>query len=69
MYECASPAIRNMVSISGLQTAVHERHLPFVLIVRDGANPANNQAGVPARSVIHQQSLEEIDLDVRVIRQ
>ena len=40
MNEYASLAIMNTVSISGPQPPVHQRHLQLVLVVRNGANAA-----------------------------
>ena len=42
----------------GREPAIHESHLQFVLVVGDGANAADNDAGAALGRVAHQQSVE-----------
>ncbi len=58
MKECASPAMRNTVSISGREAAIHEGHLQFVLVVGNGADAAHDDTGSALGCVVHQQAVE-----------
>src|SRR5215471_8749116 len=49
-----------------LEFAVHQGHLQFVFIVADGTNTTQDRFGLLLDRVIHQQALENVDLDVFV---
>ena len=66
MNEYASSAIMNTVSICGLQPAVHQRHLQFVLVIRNGPDAAQQNGSRARGGVIHQQPVERIDFHVGV---
>src|SRR5215467_3977002 len=48
-----------------LELPVHQRHLQFVFVVRDGANAAQNHAGATFARVVHEQSVKNVHLDAR----
>ena len=48
----------------GPKAAIHERHLQFVFVIRDGADAAQDDAGAALGRVVHQQAVEGADLDV-----
>src|SRR5580704_7484606 len=48
------------------QPPVHERHLPFQLIVGDGPHSAHDHGRSARSRVVHQQPIERRDLPVRV---
>jgi len=47
----------------GFQFAIHERHLQFVFVIRDGANASKDYPCAPLAGVIDQQALENVDFD------
>ncbi len=47
-----------------MQAAVHPGHLKLVLEIRNGAQAAQDDAGVAFAQKIHQQTVEADDLDV-----
>src|SRR5271168_2079934 len=49
---------------SGLQAAIHEGHLQFVFVVGDGADAAEDHAGVSLQGVVGEETVEGIDFDV-----
>ena len=55
--------------MSGPQPPVHERHLQFVLVIRDGPDAAQQNGGPVRGRVIHQQPVEGIHPHVGVAAQ
>ena len=47
-----------------LEFAVHQRHLEFVFVVADGANPAQDGARLDAQRVVHRKAVEGVDRHV-----
>ena len=47
--------------------AIHERHLKLVLEVRHGSYAPDDGARPPAPRVVHEQAVETVHLDVRVL--
>src|SRR5450755_4251460 len=46
---------------TGLEFAIHQRHLQFILIVADGANAAHNDLGLDAQRVVHGEAIESVN--------
>jgi hypothetical protein len=51
----------------GPQPAIHQRHLEFVFVVRDGANTSQNDACAALGHIVHEQAAEGSHFDVRKI--
>src|SRR6266850_7743457 len=41
-----------------LELAIHQRHLQFVFVIGNGADAAENHAGMPLARIVHEQTFE-----------
>src|SRR5262249_12269894 len=51
----------------GVEVPVHERHLHFVLEIRNRAQAADDDARALAPSVLHQQAVEGVHFDIGIL--
>ena len=50
------------------QPAIHQRHLQFLLVIRNGADAAQQHGGATGRGIIHQQPFKMFHLHIRISR-
>src|SRR6185312_13222326 len=49
---------------SGLQAAIHERHLQLVFVIGNSADAAEDYASVLAERVVREESFKRVDFDI-----